>query len=87
MNNRKDLSQYRLDCAKQCIASAKLLLENADYKGAANRSYYAIFHSIRAILVLEGVDFKKHSGVTAYFRQHYIKTGLLRANPKRAAVL
>lgn len=46
------------------------------YKGATNRAYYAIFHSMRAVLALEGVDFKKHSGVIAYFRQNYIKLGI-----------
>lgn len=40
----EDLSRYRLSQAFQCIQSLKLLIENNDYKGAANRSYYAIFH-------------------------------------------
>ena len=41
---RLDLSKVRLAQAQQCIASAKILAENNDYRGAANRSYYAIFH-------------------------------------------
>lgn len=28
----------------------------------------------RAVLALEGVDFKKHSGVTQYFQREHIKT-------------
>ncbi len=51
------------------------LLNMQRYKGAANRAYYAIFHSMRAVLALEGADFKKHSGVIAFFRQNFIKTG------------
>ena len=70
----KDLSNRRLEQAEQCIRSAKLLIENDDYKGAANRSYYAIFHCMRSVLALEQVDFKKHSGVSSYFRNQYIKT-------------
>ncbi len=46
-----------------------------DYRTVANRSYYAIFHAIRAVLALDGVDRKKHSGVIAYFQEQYIKTG------------
>jgi len=46
------------------------------YNHSVNRSYYAIFHVIRSVLALEGVDFKKHSGVFSYFQQHYIKTGI-----------
>lgn len=45
-----------------------------DYKGAANRSYYAIFHTMRSVLALDQIDFSKHSGVSAYFRKEYIKT-------------
>lgn len=71
-----ELSQYRMDQAKRCIRSAKVLAEDEDYKGAANRSYYAIFHCMRGVLALEGKDFSKHSGVSAYFRKEYIKTGI-----------
>lgn len=70
----KDLSDYRLEQAERCIKSAKILAMDSDYKGAANRSYYAIFHCMRSVLALEGVDFSKHSGVSAYFRKQYIKT-------------
>ena len=71
-----DLSRYRLKQAEQCIRSAKLLAEHEDYKGAANRSYYGIFHCMRSVLALDQVDFSKHSGVSAYFRKEYIKTGI-----------
>ncbi len=33
------------------------------YKAANNRAYYSIFHSIRAILALEPIDFKRHKDV------------------------
>lgn len=51
-------------------------MQSGDYCSAANRSYYAIFHSIRSLLALEGVDFSKHSGVMAYFQKNYVKTGI-----------
>ena len=74
----KDLSGYRLEQAKRCIKSAEVLASDGDFKGAANRSYYAIFHCMRSVLALEGVDFSKHSGVSAYFLKQYIKTELIR---------
>jgi len=52
------------------------LHEDGDYKSANNRAYYAIFSSIRAVLALDGVDFKKHSGVIQYFQRTYVKTGI-----------
>lgn len=75
-NDMKELSKYRMEQARQCITSAKALVEIEDYKGAANRSYYAVFHAMRSVLALEGKDFSKHSGVSAYFRKEYIKTGI-----------
>lgn len=46
-----------------------------DFEGAANRTYYAVFHGMRSILALDEKDFSKHSGVISYFRRAYIKTG------------
>lgn len=77
MNDKsKDLCFYRLEKARKCLESAKILVKAEDYCSAANRSYYAIFHSIRSILALDGVDFSKHSGVMAYFQKNYVKPGI-----------
>ncbi len=75
-NACSDLANYRMNQAVQCVKSAKVLTEIEDYRGAANRSYYAIFHAMRAVLALDEVDFSKHSGVSAYFRKKYIKSGI-----------
>ena len=45
-----------------------------EYKGAANRAYYAAFHSLRAVLILDEFDSKKHSGIIAKFGEKYLKT-------------
>lgn len=52
-NNTAELSKYRIQQARQCIKSAKTLVHINDYRGAANRSYYAIFHTMRSVLALE----------------------------------
>ena len=75
-DRNKDLSKYRLEKANECLASANILLENRDYCGAANRSYYSIFHCVRALLALEGIDYSKHTGVMSHFRKFYVKTGI-----------
>ncbi len=74
--NYKDLSGYRMEQAEQCLKSARILYDNEDYKGAANRAYYAIYHAIRSVIALDGKEFVKHSGNTSYFRKEYIKTGI-----------
>ena len=68
------LSKYRLEQAKEFLSSAIKNLEMNELKTANNRAYYSVFHSMRAVLALDEVDFKKHSGVIAYFRENYIKT-------------
>lgn len=73
--NEHDLSRYRLERAEEDIRTAKVNIENGLYKGAVNRSYYAVFHSIRAVNVLDGFDASKHSSVIAHFNQYHVYTG------------
>lgn len=65
------LSAHRFKRAKEELQTAELLLRNADF-----RSYYSIFHAIRAVNALDGFDSSKHSGVISHFNQEYVKTGL-----------
>ncbi len=69
------LAEYRIGKAEECLHSADALIEIEDYLAALNRSYYAIFHAVRAVFALDGVDRKKHSGVISCFQQNYVKTG------------
>ena len=73
---RKSLAKYRMERAQKCLKSADNLLTMEDYLAVLNRSYYAIFHAVRAILALDGIDRKKHSGVISCFQQNYVKTGM-----------
>jgi uncharacterized protein (UPF0332 family) len=75
-HSKSDLSIYRLERARQDLKAAKKLLDaNDTYKASVNRSYYAIFHAIRALLAIDGIDFKKHSAIISYFRKEYVKSG------------
>lgn len=71
------LSKTRIDIAKERIAYADEIMNLGDYKTVANRSYYAVFSAMRAVLALDGFDSKKHSGIIAEFRKNYLKTGIL----------
>jgi len=74
------LANARLQQARECLQFAETGLATESYKGAANRSYYCIFHAMRALLALEGFDSKKHSGVISAFRQRYTKTAIFPPN-------
>ena len=71
----KTLCQYRLDRAKEDLMTAESNHQAGFYKAAINRSYYAIFHGIRAVNVLDNFDASKHSSVIAQFNQFYVHTG------------
>ena len=70
------LSEARLAHAEECLDTAKKVIAIGDYKCAANRSYYPVFHAMRAVLAYDRFDSKKHSGVIAEFRRLYVKTGV-----------
>ena len=75
-DEKDSLSSVRFDHARDCLVEAQELLQLNRYKGAANRSYYAVFHAIRSVLALDGIDRRKHSGVISEFQRLYIKTGI-----------
>lgn len=70
------LSAHRFKRAREELSTAELLLHNTNFRSSINRSYYAIFHAIRAINALDGFDSSKHSGVISHFNQEYVKTGI-----------
>ena len=72
-----DLSRYRLQKAKEMLASAKRDMDAKDYASANNRAYYAVFHAMRAVLALDGEDYKKHSAVIARFTLNYLRPEIL----------
>ena len=77
-NYTRDLSSHRLKKSKDLIAQAKLLFDNEQYDGCINRSYYAIFNAMRALLAFLQLDSRKHSGVISFFDKYFVKTGIFR---------
>lgn len=70
----KELANYRLERAKEMLTASEDNLVVKQYRTSLNRSYYAIFHAMRAVNSLEGYDSSKHSGVIAFFTQTFLKT-------------
>ena len=70
------LSAYRLERPKEDLETAKENLEAGKYRASVNRAYYAVFHALRAITALDQFDSSKHSGILAFFNQHYVKPGI-----------
>ena len=69
--------EANLERAEHSIQAAKSLKKFGYYDFAASRAYYAAFYGATAVLLNEGLDFGKHSGVIASIHQRFVKTGKL----------
>ena len=70
----KDLCIYRINSALETLDATKVCINSKHYKDAINRSYYSAFYAIKAVLAMEGMDFKRHKDVVAYFNKNYVAT-------------
>jgi len=66
-----------LERAETNLQVARELLDRAYYDVSASRAYYAAFYAASALLLHEGIDTSKHSGVIALVHQHFVKSGKL----------
>jgi uncharacterized protein (UPF0332 family) len=80
-----DLSNYRIEKAKDLLSQAELLSANKKFDGSLNRSYYAIFSAIRSLLALIKLDSSTHAGVLSFFDRYFIKTGIIDKNFSKIA--
>ena len=77
MSEKKvDLCIYRMRSAIETLGVSALCLESQHYKDSINRSYYAAFYAVKAVLALEEVDFKRHKDAVADFNKTYVATDI-----------
>ena len=75
-HRQEELSRYRIQEAKNSLKVAEHCLKEDLYKDSINRSYYAAFYAIKAVLALGTIDFKRHTDVVAYFNKEYVATNV-----------
>lgn len=73
--DKNDLIRYRLERADMTLDTAKRLVSDQDWFGAANRLYYAVYQAVSALLTQENIRIKSHDGAKAMFELHFIKSG------------
>ena len=84
MSEKKvDLCIYRMRSAIETLGVSALCLESQHYKDSINRSYYAAFYAVKAVLALEEVDFKRHKDAVAYFNKTYVATDIFPRKKKK----
>jgi uncharacterized protein (UPF0332 family) len=67
------LIQYRIKQAEESLEDAKALLDGGrSPRGIINRSYYAMFYAVLALLQKIGKVPRKHSGAISLFDTEYV---------------
>jgi hypothetical protein len=77
LEEKIELSNYRMEKAKKILSDAELLFESGSYESAANRAYYAMFSAVKSLLILRGIDPETHEGAKTMFSKEFIRTGIL----------
>lgn len=73
---RIKLAKFRLNRANEILKESEDSLKQKHFGLSVNRSYYAMFTAVRALLSLKEKDSSKHSGVIALFNQYIVKPGI-----------
>ena len=72
---RKTIISLWLEKAGDSLKSAEVELKEGHTIFALNRTYYACFYAVSALLYRDGKSFSKHSAVKAEFNRSYVKIG------------
>ena len=75
-HNLAELVRYRLGQADEALRAASILLREDSLRARVNRSYYAMFYAVLALLVTRKEETSKHSGVIALFDRLYVHTNV-----------
>jgi uncharacterized protein (UPF0332 family) len=60
--------------ALRCATSAGMLLRAGDPDSCASRAYYAVFHGVTALFLLEGQEFGKHEAVESAVHRDLVRS-------------
>lgn len=81
--NRKRNIKDEVARADQALRAAEGLLQLGLYADSVSRSYYAVFHLIRAALLTRGVEPRSHGGAIHLFNTELVRPGLFSSSHNR----
>ncbi len=64
-----------INLGKEELSAAELLLNNNLYRACISRAYYALYHTVQALLSAKNINTRTHKGLIQQFGQNFIKTG------------
>ena len=62
--------------AAEAARAAELLASNGLTSDAVSRLYYALLHSVRALIFSKGLEPRSHEGALRLFGLHFVKEGM-----------
>ena len=68
------LVRYRIEQADEALGAARILLREESLRASVNRSYYAMFYAVLALLASRKEETSKHGGAIALFDRLYVHT-------------
>jgi uncharacterized protein (UPF0332 family) len=75
-SDKQQLISFRLQQARETLRDAHLLLDQGgSLVSIINRSYYAMFYAVLALLTDLEKESSKHSGMISLFDQYFVKSG------------
>ena len=77
IEDKSSIVAYRFNRAKETLNEIEVLIEQGFLNNAINRTYYACFYAVSALLLDNGILSKSHSGTKQMFGLHFIKTGVI----------
>lgn len=80
---RQSAVASELALADDEIGAAERLVEMGHHRIALTRTYFAVFHAVRARLFAENLEPKTHAGVHHLWNLHLVKTGTYDAGTSR----
>ena len=75
-NKRENISE-ELHRAEEALTAADLLFENHLYKDAVSPLYYVLYHTVRGLLLSEGLEPRSHEGALRLLGLHFVKKEIL----------
>jgi uncharacterized protein (UPF0332 family) len=73
---KESSAELELELADEELGIAEMLAQAGHHRVALARSYFAVFHAVRARLFAEGLEPKTHAGVQHLWNLHLVKPGI-----------
>ena len=77
--DRHIMVTLELDRVEKTLGEFRLLVRNGMWSLAGNRLYYALFHTVSALLIYNHHEVGTHRGAVNRFSLYFVKTGIFTA--------